>query len=737
MRMTFRLAAAALLGLSCPHCGALAPSSTANSTSPESSSTLSASSAHTARSLPVPTPRIDVSDSYHGYSATDPYRWLEDDSPECQAWTDAQNKLTRGILDGIPARSRIQAQVEHLMSVDDIGLPFPRKTPWGTWRYFFWRRNGSQNQPTVFVREGLNGHDQVVVDVNAIATDGSISIDWFYPSDDGRYFAYGLSKDGSEDSTLHVREIVRSGGVRELGDRIPRTRFCSLAWKPDNTGFFYTRHPSRGQVPDGQEGYHRKVFEHRLGHPFEQDAEVFGSDRDMTDSPSVVLSPDGRWLVLVVHQGWAKAEVFLRDLRAASRTFVPVAVGFEATYTPIVTNSAIFLTTNEGAPRGRLVRVDPVRPQREHWKEVIPEGAHTLDDVTLVGGQLIVGYSKDASSILVRYDLDGKLLGEIEFPVLGAAWVSGVPDGAEAFVGFTSFAVCMDVFRVSLRGSRDEAKQTLWQQVESPMRDKKVLVDQFFATSKDGTQIPYFVVRLEGVVLDGTAPAVLTGYGGFGISMQPQFLRGANVFVQAGGVFVQANLRGGNEYGEAWHQAGMLTNKQNVFDDMIAVAEDVVRRKVADRGRLAVVGGSNGGLLVGALVVQRPEMFRAAVAQVPLMDMLRYHRFLIGKLWVPEYGVSEDPKLFPVLRAYSPYHNVKEGTAYPAMLLTAAEADSRVHPFHVRKMAAALQYATASDEPILVRVESKAGHGAGKPVSKRVQELADIYTFLMWKLGML
>ncbi|MCL2823886.1 MAG: hypothetical protein FWD57_07845, partial [Polyangiaceae bacterium] len=424
--------------------------------SPQSSASAASSVSNTqVRSFPIQTPRIDTVDSYHGTDVVDPYRWLEDDSDEEKAWTEAQNQFSRSVFDAIPGRGRIQTEVEKLMTVDDISAPVPRKTKSGAWRYFFSRRSGAQNQPTLMIRDGVKASDgapldRVVLDVNDMASDGSIAVDWYYPSRNGRYLAYGLSKDGTEDSTLHIREIGAGGVVRELADRIPRTRFCSLAWKPDGSGFFYSRHPQRGEVPDGEEGYHRKIFEHKLGQPFEQDAEIFGSNRDMTDSPSVGLSPDGRWLVVTVHQGWAKAELYLRDLSVKDGEFLPVAVGKEATYTPIVTNNAIFVHTNEDAPRGRLLRVDPKHPSRDNWKEVIPEGQHTLEDVTLIGGQLIAGCLKDAASKVMRYDLDGKLLGEIELPVLGTASVRGAQDGTEVFVGFHSFAVRKDIYRVSL-----------------------------------------------------------------------------------------------------------------------------------------------------------------------------------------------------------------------------------------------------------------------------------------------
>lgn len=686
------------------------------------------------RHIPVPTPRGDVIDSYHGRDVPDPYRWLEGDSDQVADWTRAQNEHTSRILEAIAGRVVVHDAIARLLAVGWVEAPAPRRTPWRTWRYFYERHDGVKNQPVVYVRDGLTGSDVVVVDVNELAADGTAALDWFYPSPDGRRIAFGVSRDGDEESTLYVKEIARDGKVTQMLDQIDRTRHCSLAWKPDGRGFYYTRYPKKGDVPEGEEQYHRAVFEHTLGTPVERDPKVFGEGRKMTDSPSVVLSPDGRWLAVVVFQGWSKTELYVRDNRRPSNSFVPVAEGKEATYFPYVTNDAIFLLTNDDAPRGRTVRVDPAKPQREHWIPIIPQGEHTLDDIEIIGDEIVATYLRDAATRVHRYDLKGRSLGEIELPVLGTASVRGAIDGDEAFVEFTSFAVKSEVYRVPLEGA---GKRELWQGVPTPIPADRILVDRFFANSKDGTSIPYFVVRRTDVALDGKAPAVLAAYGGFNVPIVPEYLSGAGVLLERGAVFVQACLRGGGEFGETWHQAGMLDRKQNVFDDMIAVAQDVKRRKIASPDRLGVTGGSNGGLLVGAMIVQRPELFRVAVARVPLMDMLRYHHFLLGKLWIPEYGESGDPDLFPALLAYSPYHNVRDGAAYPATLMTAAESDSRVHPLHARKMTAALQWATSSDEPILARIETKAGHGAGKPLSKRVEEYTDAYSFMMWKLGML
>ena len=686
--------------------------------------------------LTVRTRREAVVDVLHGRRVEDPYRWLEDDaSGEVRTWTEAENAVTRRVLDGIPERAAIRAGVEKLVSIGEVFTPEPRKLRSGTWRYFYRRRAGLQNQPVLYARDGLAGADHQVVDPNAMAADGTVSLDWFYPSPDGTKVAYGLSRNGDEESTLRVAVIDPGWRMRELPDEIPRTRYCSLAWLPNGKGFYYTRFPKKGEVPEGEEGYHRAVYLHGLGANVDGDTKIFGQGRDMTESPGVLLSPDGRWLVVVAYQGWSKSELFLRDLRDASGELRPVAVGKEATYSPEVRNDALYVLTNEDAPKGKVVAVDPLHPERERWREVIPPGPDTLDDIDVIGRELVASYLHDATSRVARFSTDGRLLGEVELPTLGQAEVNGAPDGAEAFVHFESFTVKSDVYRVPLRG-RDAGRREMWERVEVPLPPDAFIVEQQFARSKDGTKVPYFVVRGRNVPLDGTAAALVTAYGGFNISLLPAFLSGGAVFLDRGGVFVEANLRGGGEYGEAWHRAGMLANKQNVFDDMIAVAEDVKARGISAPDRLGVVGGSNGGLLVGAMLTQRPELFRVAVARVPLMDMLRYQNFLIAKLWVPEYGSSDDVEQFEVLRGYSPYHHVRDGVAYPATLLTAAVSDSRVHPSHARKMAAALQYATSSSEPILLRLESKAGHGAGKPITKQIDEYEDLYSFLMWKLGL-
>lgn len=679
--------------------------------------------------LPVETRRDDVVDDLHGVAIADPYRWLEDGtSAEVEKWTADENAYTRRVLDAVPNRDGIHRRLEELLTIGVVGSPAVRKGAHGT-RYFHVRREGAENQPILYVRDGLHGADRPLVDPNGLAKDGTTALDWWSPSNDGKLLAYGLSQNGDEDSTLYVRDVATG---KDLADRIAHTRYCSVAWLPDGSGFYYTRYPAKGTVPAGEENYHRTVFFHRLGDDTAKDASVFGEGRTMTDSPSVVISPGGRWLVARVHEGWDKSEVYLKDLHAKNGAWVPVATGIHAVFDPDARDDALYVRTNDGAPRYRLFRVDPTKPAREHWKEIVPQGEDVLADFAVVGRDLVVTYLHDASSRLVRMTLDGKGAKEIPLPTLGSsAGATGFWNGDEAFFDFSSFAVPPTIHRIDLKTGKAE----VWDAIKAPIDPDAFEVERLRAKSKDGTEVPIFVVHKKGLVKDGKTPTVLNGYGGFDISLQPTFQRSTYLLLEHGGVFAVANLRGGGEFGEGWHKAGMLEHKQNVFDDAIAAAEALIADGYTDKEHLAVMGGSNGGLLVGALVTQRPDLFRAAVCSVPLLDMLRYQRFLIAKLWVPEYGSADDPEQFKWLYAYSPYHHVKEGTRYPAVLFTAAESDSRVDPLHARKMAAEMQWATSSDRPILLRIETKAGHGAGKPVTKVVEELTDVYSFLFAELG--
>jgi prolyl oligopeptidase len=568
------------------------------------------------------------------------------------------------------------------------------------------------------------------VDPNSVAADGTTALDWWFPSRDGRLIAYGLSKNGSEQSTLYVRDVT-SG--KDLPDVIERTRYASVAWLPDATGFFYTRYPAVGSVAPGEENYHHHVFFHALGTEPAQDPKVFGEGRPAEDMAVVALSPDGRWLVVTEQQGWAKSEVFFKDRHKPDSTFAPLVEKVPANYDVTVRNDRFYVHTNENASRYRLFEVDPEKSQHSDWTEVIPEGQDVLEGVAAISDTLAALYMHEASARLRLFDRRGRLMQELDLPTLGTvAGLGGEWDGHELLFGFQSFTTAPTVYRVDLK-----TRQTkLWDKVQADIDPARYEVEQVTYPSKDGTRITMFLAHRKGLERTGKNPTLLYAYGGFNISMTPLFSASRFLFLEQGGLIATPNLRGGGEYGEGWHQAGMLGKKQNVFDDFISAALWLQSQKYTDREHLIIQGGSNGGLLVGAALTQHPELFRAVVCQVPLLDMLRYHKFLIARLWIPEYGSADNAEQFKWLFAYSPYHHVKDGTAYPAVLLEAAESDSRVDALHARKMAARLQAATSSDQPILLRLETKAGHGAGKPRSKILDELADVWSFVFWQLGM-
>jgi prolyl oligopeptidase len=687
-----------------------------------------------------PATRVEnVAETLHGVKVDDPYRWLEEaDEGEVKSWTEKQNAHMRQALDAVPGRKWIQERLWQTHEIGALGVPVVKGSPApaGKRRYFYTRRTGKQNQPVLYVRDGVSGDDRVVVDVNTLSKDGTRALDWWFPSENGRYVAYGVSADGDEESVLHVHD-VQSG--KDLADTITRTRFASVAWRPDHKAFYYTRYPLAGTVPAGEEKYHRHVYFHQLGSDPAQDPKIFGDGRDLKDWPSVTLSPDGRWLAIEVSQGWAKSEVFLLDAKAKSAKPVTVVAGKPALYRVAeVLNDRFYVVSNEGAPRYRVFSVDVKKPERDVWKEVIPQSEETLEGISVVGGKKVLAalYLKDASSRVRLFDTAGKSTGEITLPTLGtASGLSGQLDGQELFFGFTSYLVPTQIFRYDLK-AKSAMTGAIWQKLASPIDADQFEVRQVRYPSKDGTQIPMFLVHRKGLKLDGNNPTLLYGYGGFNISLTPGFAAMMAPFIEKGGVYAVANLRGGAEYGEDWHQAGMLGKKQNVFDDFIAAAEYLIKEKVTSRQRLAISGRSNGGLLTSVAITQRPDLFQAVISGVPLTDMIRYHRFRIAKLWIPEYGSSEQADAFKWLYAYSPYHRVTAGVDYPATLIFTAESDTRVDALHARKMAARLQAATTGKRPILLRLETQAGHGAGKPLKKIIEQYTDELAFLFAQLGM-
>ena len=680
-------------------------------------------------SMTVPATRsAPENETLHGETIADPYRWLEDDSAETRAWSAAQNSYTAAILGPLPGRDTLR---ERLAALSGVGFAMSPKVRRG--RLFFVKREGGQNQPCLYVREGAM--TSLLLDPNALSDKGTVALDWWYPSPDGGYVAYGLSGDGDERSTLRVRDVET--GV-DLGEQIPDTRHASLAWLPDESGFYYTRLPAKGSVPEGDENYNSRVRFHRLGTAAQDDPIIFGEGREAETMYGVKLSPNGRWLLVSASIGWNRNDLYLLDRRAEGGTFTPLIEGRDALYTGQVRDDAVYVTTNEGAPNFRVFKASYDATDRSAWVQVVPEQGDALQECRVIGDRLVLTYLRDATAD-VRIVTDRGHAGTTEplsaqLPGIGS--VSEIDgEGDAAYLTYTSFFDPPGIWRCELATGA-----TIPVERPSNAPDTSDLVtEQVWCTSYDGTKVPMFVLRRRDLPRDGARPTVLTGYGGFNIAMTPGYQAGFLDWIARGGIVAQPNLRGGSEYGEAWHRAGMRANKQRVFEDFIAAGEWLIAAGWTSPEHLGIRGGSNGGLLVGAAMTQRPELWKAVVCAVPLLDMLRYHHFLIARLWIPEYGSAEDAEQFGWLRAYSPYHHVVPGTRYPATLLTAAESDSRVHPLHARKMAALLQASTASDpaeRPILVRLETEAGHGAGKPQGKVLDEQVDVWSFLGWQLGM-
>ena len=695
---------------------------------------LAADDSNSAPTAPPKAAEKPVIDIFHGTKVLDNYRWLEDGkSPETQKWVEQEMAYTRGILDRLAGRDAIHKRLTELLSIGSVSAPILAGH-----HYFYTRREGMQNQPVLYVRDSLNGPDRVLVDANTLSADGTIALDWYYPSETGKYVAYGTSPSGSEMSTLHVIE-TKTGRI--LPDTIERTRAASIAWKLDNSGFYYTRYPKKGDVPAGQDVYNRRVYYHELtndpeDHPEDNDPLIFGQGRDPEDWPGVSLSNDGRWLLITVEQGWTKTELFVMDVKAGTPP-TRITTGKNFRYDGDIYNGKIFITTNEDAPRYRIFVAEAGNYDRESWKELIPQSDAVLQGAAVWGRKLFAQYQQNASSQLKLFDLDGKPLSDVALPAIGSVYGSGGRwDRDEIFYAFQSFTFAPSIYRYDLK----TGETSLWTKVEAPSIDPSAYeVHQEWFRSKDGTRVPMFVVHKKGLQKNGRNPTLLTGYGGFNLSMTPDFRRPAYLWMEHGGIYAVANLRGGAEFGEDWHRAGMLDKKQNVFDDMIAAAEHLIAEKYTDKNHLAIQGGSNGGLLMGAMITQRPDLFRAVVCQVPLLDMIHYQEFQIAKLWIPEYGTAEKADDFKWLFAYSPYHHVKPGTEYPATLFMTADTDTRVDPMHAKKMTAEMQAeaknGTSRTRPILLRIETKAGHGAGKPVTKQIEEFTDIYSFLFWQLS--
>ena len=677
---------------------------------------------------PAPrTARDNVVDDVHGAKIADPYRWLEaDTSKGVRDWTDEQNERTRAVLDGLPQRAGIARRLRELLAVGLLSTPRPIRG-----RIFHTRREGEQKQSILYVRDSIGAPDRALVDPNALDPAGLTTLDWYYPSHDARYVAYGLSRGGDEMSTLFVIETA-TGMARP--DRIPHTQRSTVAWVEG--GFYYTVHPAPGSVPAGDENYYRRVRFHRLGDDPAKDELVFGEGRPKEDILGVSTSPDSRWVLLIAYKGWAKSDLYLLDREHPERGLATVMEGRDAIAEGFVLDDRVWLSTNLDAPNYRIVAAPCEKPGDHEWETVISEGPDVIQGFDRTRDRIAVLRLVRATSRLTTHDLRGADEREIVLPSLGAVeMVDGdrVSDG----VGYTFQSFTQPPIAFVADARTGEAQQVVRLAMPRGLDIANIAVEQTTYPSRDGTPVTMFLVRRSDVRPTGAVPTLLTGYGGFNISRTPAYFPGAAAWVEAGGLFALPNLRGGGEYGERWHRAGMLGKKQNVFDDFHAAAEALIARGWTSSRNLAVSGGSNGGLLVGAALTQRPDLFAAVYCAVPLLDMLRYQNFRIARFWIAEYGSAEDPVQAEWLREYSPYHNVRAGVRYPPVLFTTAEGDSRVDPMHARKMAALLQAQSEDPESVvLLRVDRDAGHGIGKPFDKQVDDLADQYAFLAWRTGL-
>lgn len=673
------------------------------------------------------TTRGDQVDDYHGTKIADPYRWLEQlDTDETKSWVEAQNKLTFGYLENIPQRKAIRARLEELWNYERFGLPRVRKG-----KYFYTRNDGLQNQSVLYVADGLNAEPRVLLDPNKLSNDGTVALNNWVLSDDGKWMAYSLAAAGSDWNDWRVLDVATGDNTK---DHLKWVKFSGISWTNENAGFYYSRYdePKAGEKYTGA-NYYQKLFYHKLGEDQSQDKLVYERKDQKEWGFGGDVTEDGRYLVITVWRGTEQKNlVFYQDLQANDGKTHELVSEWIADYNFVGNEGTKFwFTTDLDAPFKQLVAIDVAQAEKK-WETIIPESKDTLQGVGAVGGKLVASYLHDACSAVKVFDTSGKLVREIEFPGLGSAGgFGGRFDQSETFYTFTSYTVPGAIYRYDMQTGKSE----LFREPKVKFDEGQFESKQIFYKSKDGTQVPMIVVAKKGLKLDGNNPTILYAYGGFNVSLTPGFSVSTIAWLEQGGVYAVPNLRGGGEYGRSWHEAGMKNLKQNVFDDYLSAAQWLVDNKYTSANKLAIRGGSNGGLLVGAAMTQRPDLFRAAVPAVGVMDMLRYHKFTIGWAWAPEYGSSDDAELFKVLHAYSPLHNLKAGTKYPATLVTTGDHDDRVVPAHSYKFAAALQAAHAGETPALIRIETRAGHGAGTPTSKLIDASADVLAFLVKELA--
>ena len=666
--------------------------------------------------VPPPTEVREVVDTLHGVEVADPYRWLEDrEAPETRAWIGAQNAYTDTVLGALPGREELRAVAAAVLERDVIGLPNERAG-----RYFYSRRGADQDLDVVHVRDGLDGADRVLIDPHPMSRDHTTSVALRDISDDGGRVAYAVREGGVDEVAIRVRNVDTG---EDLADVLPPARYGEVTLAADGAGLYYERY---GDVTP-------RVMYHAFGTPLADDVRLFGEGYERHQIPVTVVSDDGRWMVVHVIEGSSgPTEIHVKDLERDTPFVTAIADGVSESWAGFA-GGELVIVTNLDAPNKRVMLADPADPAFERWREVIPErGDVVVEAAGALGGKLAVSFLQDVQPRVAIHDLDGTHVRDIAFDTIGSVGGgSGRWTSDEAFFTFQTFHVPSTIYRYDL----ETGEQSVWAEPELPVEAAAYEVTQRWSTSKDGTEVPMFVVHRPDVALDGTNPTLLTGYGGFNNSLTPAFSALATTWLESGGVFALANVRGGGEFGEAWRRAGMLESKQNVFDDFIAAAEHLIEAGYTSSAQLAIRGGSNGGLLVGAVSNQRPDLFGAVVCTYPLLDMVRYHQFLVASFWVPEYGSSDDREQFAYIHAYSPYHNVIDGGDYPATLYLSGDGDTRVAPLHARKMTALMQAKNGSDNPILLRYHTQAGHSGGQPVSQQIDEMVDTVSFLLRQVG--
>ncbi|MES2381409.1 MAG: prolyl oligopeptidase family serine peptidase [Bacteroidota bacterium] len=676
--------------------------------------------------LPYPQAKTDSqTDNYHGTAIADPYRWLENDTAaDVIDWVKEENKVTQNYLGQIPYRTQIKNRLTEIWDYPKYSSPFKE----GDWYYFF-KNEGLQNQSILYRQKGLTGEPEVFLDPNKLSEDGTASLASFTFSKDHKLCAVGVAQSGSDWNEIFVMDVASK---QKLTDKIEWVKFSGATWK--GNGFFYSRYdePVKGKAFSNA-NEHMKIYYHKMGTAQSTDELVYEDKKHPLRYFNAGITEDERFMFIYISEGTSGNEILVKDLSKNEKAFKTLFKGFENNYA-VVDNigDKILATTDKGAAKYQLIEIDPANADEKNWKTVIAESTDLLEGASLWGGKLFATYLKDASTRIYRFNADGTGKEEIALPGIGtASGIGGKKDDTETFYTFTSFTNPGEIYKYDLKTGKSE----LFRKTEVKFNANDFETKQVFYTSKDGAKVPMFIMHKKGLKLDGTNPTMLYGYGGFNISLTPSFSVSRIMFLEQGGVYVIASLRGGGEYGEDWHKAGMLGKKQNVFDDFISAAEFLIKEKYTSSDKLAINGGSNGGLLVGACMTQRPELFKVAIPQVGVLDMLRYHKFTIGWGWAVEYGSSDKKDDFQWLIKYSPLHNVKPGVKYPATMIMTADHDDRVVPAHSFKFAAELQAKADTLNPILIRIDSKAGHGAGKPTTKLIEDAADMWSFVLWNLG--